>query len=137
VLRILSPTLLAAQQSASIAPDLEAKVYPTIAGVRRLVWSRVYGGTEPAREHSAWHSGEYLGRCRSVSGGNFQHQVLLRPDASSDWSTWTDGGVQFNAIDASSLGSLVMIVGVTPSGQLRQASSASNGRNWTGFTTWT
>ncbi len=52
-MRTLSPTLLAAQKSASGVPYVKAVLHDRIGGIRWLTWTRLYIGAEPDGYHAA------------------------------------------------------------------------------------
>jgi len=74
-MRTLSDTLLAAQKKAHRLPYVEAKVYDYEAGIKRLIWSRVYTGTEPDNHHGlAFDGNGDMHRIRAGSGNALYYQ---------------------------------------------------------------
>lgn len=91
-MRSISPTLLAAQKSASSAPYLKVALYDRIGGVRRLAFERLYTGGEAEGYHAAAMPGDgSLVRSR-VDGGHLYYQRVTSPGSGSTFSSWTDLG---------------------------------------------
>ncbi|MEO8458253.1 MAG: hypothetical protein ABI559_10610 [Chloroflexota bacterium] len=89
-MRTLPAALLDAQKSASAAPYLRATISDLIGGLRRLVWTRVYTGSEPDSFHAACIAGDgSLIRAR-VTGGHVYYQRVTSPGGASNFSVWTD-----------------------------------------------
>ena len=89
-MRSISPTLLAAQKSASSEPYLRVVLYDRVGGVRRLAFDRLYTGDEPEGYHAAaMPSDGSLIRSR-VDGGRVYYQRVTSPGPGSTFSSWTD-----------------------------------------------
>ncbi len=128
-MRTLSPTLLAAQQSASAVPYLKAVISDRIGGIRRLAWARLYTGAEPHGYHAACMPGDgSLIRAR-VSGGHVYYQRVASPGPGSDFSAWTDLGVCADAdVALCAEGSRVVLFYVDAGGtQVKLRESTDNG----------
>lgn len=98
-MRSLSSTFLAAQQSASGVPYVKVEVHDRRAGVPRLIWSRLYAGTEEDYFHAVTVAGDgSLIRARSVSAGTLYYQRVAAPGPGSAFGTWTSlGAVSSNS----------------------------------------
>ena len=90
-MRSLSPTLLAAQQSASGVPHVRVEVRDMLAGVARPSPERVYTGSEDGRHHAAVMAGDgALVRARErASDRGLYVQRVAAPGVGSDFSAWT------------------------------------------------
>ena len=89
-MRSISPTLLAAQKSASAEPYLRVVLYDRVGGVRRLAFERFYTGSEAEGYHAAaMPSDGSLIRSR-VDGGRVYYQRVTSPGSGSSYSSWTD-----------------------------------------------
>jgi hypothetical protein len=127
--RIISSALLAAQKSASAVPYLRVTISDLVGGIRRLVWTRLYTGSEPDGYHAACTPGDgSLIRAR-VTGGHVYYQRVASPGPSSNFSSWTDLGAAANAgVALCANGSRVLLFYVDSGGTLiRVRESTDNG----------
>ncbi len=90
-MRSISPTLDAAQESASARPYVDVQVSDRIADVVRLRWSRLYTGSETDAYNAAAMPGDgSLLRLRvDPAGPSLRYQRTASPDELSDYSPWT------------------------------------------------
>jgi len=113
-MRSLSPTLLSAQQQATVTPYVRVEARNQIAGVVRYDWSRLYTGLEDDYFHAVTMPGDgSLIRVRitpPVDSRKLYRQRVPAPGPSSDFSQWTYTN-QYNAaaVACASLGSEVSI----------------------------
>ncbi|MBI4300612.1 MAG: hypothetical protein HY677_05710 [Chloroflexi bacterium] len=138
-MRSLSSSLLAAQRSASAVPYVEVQVYESIAGVTRVLWQRLYTGSEPDFYHAACIAGDgSLLRARvSPSDGHLYYQRVAAPGASSDYSLWTDLGAasDVSGVAMCSQGANVLLVSVGVDRRTITArDSSNNGQSFTAST---
>ncbi len=92
-MRSLSSTLLAAQRSASGSPYVRVEVVERVGGVARLMWERIYEGSEGDHFHAAAIAGiggtEYIYRMMvDPDTGELKYQCV-EADESSDFSGWS------------------------------------------------
>lgn len=89
-MRYISPSLLAAQQSASAVPYVRVEVRERIANTVRPAWARLYAGDEPDHHHAAAMPGDgSLVRARiDPSTGALYIQRVAAPGPGSDFATW-------------------------------------------------
>ncbi|MEE8336977.1 MAG: hypothetical protein V3R95_02835 [Dehalococcoidia bacterium] len=90
-MRALTPTLLAAQQSASARPYFRVRLYDRDVGTVRLRWQRWYTGAEPDGPcAAALTAGGALLRARiDPSSSALSHQRVAAPSATSGYASWT------------------------------------------------
>jgi hypothetical protein len=134
-MRTLSSTLLAAQQANSHIPYVKAEVKNKTAGVTRLVWERLYQGTETEYYHGLTLAGDgSITRVRvslSGDGCKLYRQRVANPDAQSDFSTWTYTS-QYNclATTVASFGAEVSIFWINSNREIRRLKSTNYGASW-------
>jgi hypothetical protein len=87
---LLSDTLLAAQKSASGLPYVKVDIRGMVGGVTRLLWSRLYTGSETDYYHAATMPGDgSLIRSRiDPSDYKLYYQRVVNPGPGSDFSSW-------------------------------------------------
>ena len=134
-MRTLSSTLLAAQQANSHIPYVKVEVKNKMAGVTRLVWERLYQGTETEYYHGLTLAGDgSLIRVRitlSSDGCKLYRQRVANPDSQSDFSTWTYTS-QYNclAVAVAAYGAEVSIFWINSNREIRRLKSTNYGASW-------
>lgn len=134
-MRTLSTTLLAAQRSVSQNPCIKVEVKNKMTGITRLIWERLYQGTEDEYYHGLTLAGDgSLIRARvtlPVDGCKLYRQRVVNPGSQSDFSVWTYTN-QYNclAVAASSHGSEVSIFWINSNRELRRIKSIDYGASW-------
>ncbi len=90
-MRMLSPTLLAAQKSSARLPYVKVEILDRVASITRLNWTRLYSGSEPDFHHGVTMPGDgSLIRARvDPSGYQLYRQRVASPGPGSDFSPWT------------------------------------------------
>ncbi len=90
-MRALTPTLRAAQQSASTEPYLRVRLYDRDAGAIRLRWQRVHDGEEPDGPCALAAAGDgSLLRARiDPATGALSRQRIADPAAGAGFADWT------------------------------------------------
>ncbi|MFQ5861104.1 MAG: hypothetical protein ACE5IG_06105 [Dehalococcoidia bacterium] len=90
-MRLLSSSLLAAQQSASAHPFVQVKVEDRTTGVVRLRAEQLYQGSEPDYHHAVTMPGDgSLVRARVHPSTSYLYiQRVTNPGPTSDFSPWT------------------------------------------------
>lgn len=113
-MRYLSPSLLAAQQSASAVPYVRVEVRERIANTARPAWERLYAGDELDHHHGAAMPGDgSLVRARvDPSTGALYLQRTVDPGPGSDFAAWSyQAAVSASAgISATAAGAMVLIL---------------------------
>ena len=134
-MRILSATLLAAQQAASLTPAVKIEVKNKMTGVTRLNWERLYQGSEDEYYHgmTAADDGSLI-RTRitlPADGRKLYRQRTVNPGSQSDFSAWTYAN-QYNclAVAATAYGSEVSIFWINSNRELRRLKSTNYGASW-------
>ncbi|MBI4283257.1 MAG: hypothetical protein HY663_02165, partial [Chloroflexi bacterium] len=134
-MRSLTATLLATQQAASHTPYVKVEAKNRIAGVVRLDWERLYSGSEDDYFHAVTMPGDgSLIRVRITPPGDSRklyRQRVANPDASSDFSSWSDTN-QYNClvVAAASLGVEVSIFWINSGREIRCLKSTDYGVSW-------
>jgi hypothetical protein len=134
-MRILSATLLAAQQAASLTPAVKIEVKNKMTGVTRLNWERLYQGSEDEYYHGMTAAGDgSLVRTRitlPADGRKLYRQRTVNPGSQSDFSTWTYAN-QYNclAVAPAACGSEVSIFWINSNRELRRLKSTNYGASW-------
>ena len=136
-MRVLSSTLLTAQQKASGIPYVKVEVSNKISGIVNLDWQRLYEGSEDDYFHSMTIPGDgSLVRVRISQPGSGQKlflQKVSNPGPESDFSIWTyTGNYGCIAVAAISLGSEVLIFWINTSQEVFYIKSTDYGNNWNG-----
>jgi hypothetical protein len=134
-MRTLSSTLLAAQQAASHTPSVKIEVKNKMTGVVRLVWERLYQGTEDEYYHGMVLAGDgSLIRVRithPTDGCRLLYQRVTNPDPQSDFDTWTyTNEHDCLAVAVAAFGSEVSIFWINGNRELRRLKSTNNGMSW-------
>jgi hypothetical protein len=131
----LSPSLLAAQQSASLSPRLELKASNRRYGAVRLDFQRLYNGSEAPYYHAAvmTASGSLL-RFRITppeDGRKLYYQRLANPSSSSAFSQWVYSG-QYNAVvvAAAACGGQVSLFWIRSDRRIQRMLSLDDGFTW-------
>ena len=92
-MRSLSSTLLAAQRSASGSPYVKVEVVERVGGVARLMWERIYEGSEDDYFHAAalaqMGSTEHIYRMIVDPDTDELKYQCVEADESSDFSSWS------------------------------------------------
>ena len=90
-MRALTPTLRAAQQSASTEPYLRVRLYDRDAGAIRLRWQRIHDGAEPDGPCALAGAGDgSLLRARiDPATGALSRQRIADPAAGAGFADWT------------------------------------------------
>jgi len=87
----ITPTLLAAQKHPHRQPYVEAKLYDYEQGIKRLTWTRLYTGSEPANHHGIAFDGQgSMHRIRAATGSKLYYQKVANPGPTSDYTQWTE-----------------------------------------------
>ncbi|MDD5289313.1 MAG: hypothetical protein PHY28_09425 [Dehalococcoidales bacterium] len=134
-MRTLTATLLAAQQAGSHIPYVQVEAKNKVVGVIRLVWERLYEGSEDEYAHGLTVAGDgSLVRVRitlSADGCKLYRQRVGNPCLQSDFSTWTYTN-QYDclAVAVVSCGAEVSIFWLNGNCELRRLKSTDNGANW-------
>src|SRR5271157_6160328 len=124
-MRILSSTLLAAQQSASNMPAVKIEAKNKMTGVTRINWERLYQGSEDEYYHGMTLAGDdSLIRARitlPAGGRKLYWQRVAGPNTQSDFSVWTYTN-QFNCLvtAAAAHGNEVSIFWINANRELRR-----------------
>ena len=90
-MRALTPTLRAAQQSASAEPYLRVRLFDRDAGAIRLRWARIHDGAEPDGPCALAVAGDgALLRARiDPATGALTHQRVASPASGEGFDAWT------------------------------------------------
>ena len=135
-MRSLTPTLLAAQQQATVTPYVKVEAKNLIAGVVRYDWSRLYSGLEDDYLHAVTMPGDgSLIRVRitpPADANKLYRQRVPNPGPSSDFSQWTYTN-QYNAaaVACASLGAEVSIFWTDASTRkIQRIKSTDYGVSW-------
>jgi len=90
--RSLSSTLIQAQKSGARLPYVKVGVVERVGGVTRLIWSRLYTGSEPDFYHAATMPGDgSLLRARVDPNSYILYlQRVADPSPDSDFSSWNN-----------------------------------------------
>jgi hypothetical protein len=134
-MRTLSSTLLAAQQAVSHTPCVKVELKNKMTGVTRLIWERLYQGTETEYFHGLTLAEDgSLIRVRiapGTEGNKLYRQRVINPGTGSDFGTWTYTG-QYNcmAVAAVSSGSDVSIIWINSNREINRLRSTNYGASW-------
>jgi hypothetical protein len=134
-MRTLSSTLLAAQQAVSHSPYVKIEVKNKMTGVTRLIWERLYQGTEDEYFHGLTLAGDgSLIRVRITlpsDGSKLYRQRVNNPGPQSDFSVWTYTN-QYDCLAAAvaSYGAEVSIFWINGNRELRRLKSTDYGASW-------
>ncbi|MBN2231993.1 MAG: hypothetical protein JW781_04120, partial [Deltaproteobacteria bacterium] len=131
-MRVLTETLLAAQQQNSRRPCLEVNVANVSGGVVRADWQECYAGAEPAGSHAvASASDGSLVRVRVTplaDARKLYRQRVASPGPEADFSQWTyTGYYNVVAVAAAACGNEVSIVWIESNRQVRRIVSSDGG----------
>ncbi len=88
-MRTITATLEAAQQALHRRPHVEALVHDLEQGVGRLIWERIYTGSEPESHHDIAFDGSGRMHRIRVEGTYLYRQRIPAPDAGSTYSSWS------------------------------------------------
>ena len=135
-MRTISPTLLAAQNSASRVPHVQVRVLDMLAGVTRPVFERLYTGSEELFHHAATISGDgspVRARVDSATRGLYVQRVS-NPGSGADFSSWSSldtAGTGCN-VALCSQGAAVLLFFLNPfdGKTLYVRESGDNGATW-------
>ena len=134
-MKTLSSTLLATQLANSRIPCVKVEVKNKMAGVMRLVWERLYQGTETEYYHGMILAGDgSLIRVRitpPADGCKLYRQRVANPGSQSDFSTWTYTSL-YNclAVAVASYGAEVSIFWINSNREIRRLKSTNYGVSW-------
>ncbi len=131
-MRTITATLEAAQQSLHRLPVVGAAVHDLEQGVGRLLWERIYTGSEPESHHGIAFDGSGRMHRIRVQGTWLYRQRITAPDAGSNYSSWnlvTTGCAGPCAIAAS--GDKVYIFWRTTGNNIAYYYSHNGGTTWT------
>ena len=128
----LSSTLLEAQKSDSRLPYVKVEVVERVGGVTRLIWSRLYTGSEPDFYHAAAMPDDgSLVRLRvDPNTHNLYRQRVTSPGPESDFSSWTLWSNSTCAVALASYGQYVTCLRVNEGGWAYESHSSDYGQNW-------
>lgn len=134
-MRSLSSTLLAAQKEASHTPCVKVEAKNKMAGVVRLVWERLYTGSEDDYFHALTMPGDGS-VIRAIitppaDGRKLYRQRVVNPGPASNFSVWTYTD-QYNCVvvAAASQGAEVSIFWINSSREIRRIKSTDYGASW-------
>lgn len=130
-MRTLTATLTTAQKAATRMPYIKLEAHNKVAGVERLIFTRLYTGAEAESHHSACIAGDgSLIRAR-LSGGKIYRQRVASPGAGSDYTSWTNTtkvtGKPIALCASGSEVSLFWVDGTLGAERLRRLVSTDNG----------
>lgn len=134
-MKTLSSTLLSAQRNSNHVPYVKIEVKNKMTGLNRLVWERLYQGTEDERHHGmAFASDGSLIRVRISPPGDglkLYRQRMANPGPESDFSTWTYTN-QYDclAVAVATYGAEVSIFWLNGSYELQRIKSTDYGITW-------
>ena len=134
-MRTLSSTLLAAQQAGSHTPWVKIEVKNKMTGVTRLIWERLYQGTESDYYHGLTLAGDgSLIRVRITlpsDGCKLYRQRVTNPGSQSNFSNWIYTN-QYDclAVAAASFNAEVSLFWINGSRELRRLKSNDYGASW-------
>lgn len=134
-MRGLTPTLTAAQNSASVTPYVKVEAKSSIAGVARLKFTRLYSGSEADYFHAAVQPADgSLIRARVTPPSDARklyYQRVASPGENSNFSQWVYSG-QYNSVvvAAASLGAEISIFWIRSDRRIQRIKSSDNGASW-------
>ena len=128
----LSSTLLEAQKSEARLPYVKVEAVDRVGGVTRLIWSRLYTGSEPDFHHAATMPGDgSLVRLRVDPADNGEYrQRVVNPGPESDFSIWERTWDWVHAVALCSHSSEVLDFHIGTDGHLYRRESNDNGASW-------
>lgn len=128
----LSSTLLQAQKSKSRLPYVKVEMVDRLGGVTRLIWNRLYTGTEPDFYHAATMPGDgSLVRLRVDPADNGEYrQRVVNPGPGSNFSIWEKTWDWVYAVALCSHGSEVLDFHIGTDGHLYRRESNDYGVSW-------
>jgi hypothetical protein len=134
-MRILSSTLLEAQQKESAVPKIKLLVSNKLGGVNRYDWVRFYNGSEDDYYHGLAIPGDgSLIRVRitpPADSGKLYLQRIINPSLESDYTQWTYTGEYSAVVTAvAALGQEVSVFWIKSNREVRRIKSANYGATW-------